>query len=112
VVEHVPDVVDQVLDRHLLGCRRAVGPPVATGVDRHHAEVAGQERHLALPRLRVDDGVRHDETHRDVTIAVDRVADAEAVPIEDPLDDRRRVHQTSSASIAAARSAPPLSTGR
>ena len=113
VVEHRPDVVEKVLGGHLLRTSRPVGPSVAARVDRHHPEVSGQERDLGLPGPGVHDGVRHDQADRDVAVAVHRVADAEAVALEHPaLDGGSGPHQTSSPSIAAARSAPPDSTGR
>jgi hypothetical protein len=60
---------------------RAIRAPVAARVERHHAEVPRQVRHLGLPEARVDDRPRREQQHGLLALAEHVVGDADAVDL-------------------------------
>ncbi len=65
--------------------RRPTGVPVAAALDGDHAEMPRQVRHLGLPLPRVHDRPRREQQDRRLSGAVDRVADAHPVPLDDAV---------------------------
>ena len=112
-VEHRPGIVDQepVGESFVRGGRATQAVP--SRIAHYDAAEPGEEGHLRLPPAALDDGVGHQQVDRRPTVAVYLVVDRDPVPVDEAgLRRLERAHQISSASSAAARAAPSVSTGR
>ena len=102
--------------RRRAGSDGAIGATVAGWIERDDAEVAREVRDLRLPAARVDDLPRRQQQHRSARRRRrPRSAEPHTVALDEPADVRLPCSHrgyTSSAIDAAARAAPPVSTGR